>query len=199
MALSRYELIHWKDYPNLSTPLAQALLNHMDEAIKDNRGEIIKLDEDTLNIQNQLNRAVDDINTHENKLRTIQRDISTTYLELGEIFTRLNKMPESSEVYVGDSYPEDWEDLKIIVDTDEIYMEIPDEPFVSQVVLAKQGPPKDLPVIRFGIDENGNFGYYKAGADTVTPFSSGGGFLISENIIYNKTTICEKIIAIKEA
>ena len=28
---------------------------------------------------------------------------------------------------------------------------------------------------KFGIDENGNYGYYKAGADTVTPFKSGGG------------------------
>lgn len=42
----------------------------------------------------------------------------------------------------------------------------------------------------FGVDENGNYGYYKEGADTVTPFNSGGGdvkhieqFTISENII----------------
>ena len=28
---------------------------------------------------------------------------------------------------------------------------------------------------RFGIDSNGNYGYYKAGADTVTPFKTGGG------------------------
>lgn len=27
--------------------------------------------------------------------------------------------------------------------------------------------------IKFGIDGNGNYGYYKAGADTVTPFKSG--------------------------
>lgn len=28
---------------------------------------------------------------------------------------------------------------------------------------------------RFGIDENGNYGYYKVGADTVTPFKTGDG------------------------
>lgn len=27
---------------------------------------------------------------------------------------------------------------------------------------------------KLGIDENGNYGYYKVGADTVTPFKSGG-------------------------
>jgi len=28
---------------------------------------------------------------------------------------------------------------------------------------------------KFGIDENGNYGYYKEGADSVTPFKTGGG------------------------
>lgn len=28
--------------------------------------------------------------------------------------------------------------------------------------------------IKFGVDANGNYGYYKAGADTLTPFKSGG-------------------------
>lgn len=32
----------------------------------------------------------------------------------------------------------------------------------------------DVP-FRFGVDADGNYGYYKAGADTVTPFLSGGG------------------------
>jgi Zn-dependent alcohol dehydrogenase len=31
--------------------------------------------------------------------------------------------------------------------------------------------------IRFGIDKDGNYGYIKAGADTVNPFSSGGKFV----------------------
>ena len=30
--------------------------------------------------------------------------------------------------------------------------------------------------IRFGVDSNGKYGYYEAGADTVTPFSEGGDF-----------------------
>lgn len=30
--------------------------------------------------------------------------------------------------------------------------------------------------IKFGIDEDGNYGYIKAGADTVTPFKSGGDY-----------------------
>ena len=29
----------------------------------------------------------------------------------------------------------------------------------------------------FGVDENGNYGYYKDGADTVTPFSTGGDLI----------------------
>lgn len=36
------------------------------------------------------------------------------------------------------------------------------------------GLKNDLGGLRFGIDENGNYGYIKAGADTVTPFNSGG-------------------------
>lgn len=32
----------------------------------------------------------------------------------------------------------------------------------------------DMP-FKLGIDENGNYGYYKAGEDTLTPFSSGTG------------------------
>lgn len=33
---------------------------------------------------------------------------------------------------------------------------------------------QDVP-FRFGVDADGNYGYYKAGADTVTPFLTGGG------------------------
>ncbi|HBV82340.1 MAG TPA: hypothetical protein DEB74_06010 [Lachnospiraceae bacterium] len=37
---------------------------------------------------------------------------------------------------------------------------------------------------KFGVDADGNYGYYKAGADTVTPFKTGGGDIyISQNRI----------------
>lgn len=39
------------------------------------------------------------------------------------------------------------------------------------VSLATQGGAENT--LRFGIDEEGNYGYYKPGADTVTPFKSG--------------------------
>lgn len=32
---------------------------------------------------------------------------------------------------------------------------------------------QEIQTLRFGIDENGNYGYYKVGADTVTPFNAG--------------------------
>lgn len=48
----------------------------------------------------------------------------------------------------------------------------------------------DLGGVRFGIDENGNYGYIKAGADTVTPFSSGGG---SGGMLYGSIDISFKV------
>lgn len=50
----------------------------------------------------------------------------------------------------------------------------------------------DIVPFKFGIDENGNYGYYKAGADTVTPFKKGefiGGFMYSNNITLPKQGI----------
>ena len=41
--------------------------------------------------------------------------------------------------------------------------------------------------LQFGIDENGNYGYIKAGADTVTPFSS-GNYLTAENTDHTSNT-----------
>lgn len=45
---------------------------------------------------------------------------------------------------------------------------------LNTVKLASEGGASGS--IRFGVDGEGNYGYYKAGADTVTPFSSGGDF-----------------------
>ena len=42
-----------------------------------------------------------------------------------------------------------------------------------EVKLANQG--SSVNAIRFGIDADGNYGYYKVGADTVTPFKTGDG------------------------
>lgn len=35
---------------------------------------------------------------------------------------------------------------------------------------------------KLGIDADGNYGYYKDGADTVTPFKSGGGSTLFDNV-----------------
>ena len=43
----------------------------------------------------------------------------------------------------------------------------------TKVVIGNQVSDIKSP-FKFGIDENGNYGYYKVGADTVTPFKSGG-------------------------
>ena len=39
-------------------------------------------------------------------------------------------------------------------------------------------------VFPFGIDSDGNYGYFKAGADTVTPFKSGGDTVILDSLVY---------------
>ena len=39
----------------------------------------------------------------------------------------------------------------------------------------------------FGIDSSGNYGYYKAGADTVTPFKVGSPDYTTVQTIYNST------------
>lgn len=59
-----------------------------------------------------------------------------------------------------------------------------------EVKLANQG--SSINAIRFGIDANGNYGYYKVGADTVTPFKTGelgNGFpyRITTFTFYNQT------------
>lgn len=41
--------------------------------------------------------------------------------------------------------------------------------------------------IRFGVDGEGNYGYYKAGADTVTPFKEGGDF--EETVLWTNSNI----------
>lgn len=43
------------------------------------------------------------------------------------------------------------------------------------IVESAKADGTSLESIRFGIDGDGNYGYYKAGADTVTPFKLGGG------------------------
>ena len=50
--------------------------------------------------------------------------------------------------------------------------------------------------LQFGVDENGNYGYIKAGADSVTPFKSGAEYsnaiMISTHYHYsNNTTITD--------
>lgn len=46
---------------------------------------------------------------------------------------------------------------------------------------------KSLGGMTFGVDENGNYGYIKAGADTVTPFKGDGGLGEIENLALNET------------
>lgn len=43
--------------------------------------------------------------------------------------------------------------------------------------------------IRLGIDSDGNYGYYKVGADTLTPFKSGGGIDFSKLTTYTNTPV----------
>jgi len=40
---------------------------------------------------------------------------------------------------------------------------------------------------RFGIDSNGKYGYYKVGADSVTPFKSAEGNAVQADVLYGKT------------
>ena len=54
---------------------------------------------------------------------------------------------------------------------------------VSQVQENKQA----LNGLRFGIDNNGKYGYYKAGADTVTPFRNPEGTAEASEVLANKT------------
>ena len=42
--------------------------------------------------------------------------------------------------------------------------------------------------MKFGIDSDGNYGYIKAGADTVTPFKSGGNIELVPNTSSSYTT-----------
>ena len=69
-------------------------------------------------------------------------------------------------IYVGKTTPTE-ENIVLFINTNRNY---DDNPIIAdEVAFATQGA--DYGKIRFGIDENGNYGYFKAGADSVTPFS----------------------------
>lgn len=51
MAYPNYEPINWQDKPELTTPLAKALLNHADEGINNNRDYINELDDKVTDIE----------------------------------------------------------------------------------------------------------------------------------------------------
>lgn len=69
------------------------------------------------------------------------------------------------------------------------FAEIDDTAPSSSKVYSSDKINTDYP-FKFGVDDNGNYGYYKAGADTVTPFkTSDGGSVTLINSVANSPNI----------
>lgn len=47
--------------------------------------------------------------------------------------------------------------------------------FAKKTDITAKTDGTSLSEIKFGVDDDGNYGYYKAGADSVTPFKTGDG------------------------
>lgn len=61
-----------------------------------------------------------------------------------------------------------------LICTEEEWEELDPKPVEgTEVIITDDEIDGDSLPFKFGIDENGNYGYYKVGADTVTPFKSG--------------------------
>lgn len=61
------------------------------------------------------------------------------------------------------------------------------ETSVSGTVAQVQKNKEALDVLRFGVDSNGNYGYKKVGADSVTPFRNPQGNAARNDVLINKT------------
>ena len=61
------------------------------------------------------------------------------------------------------------------------------ETSVSGTVAQVQKNKEALDVLRFGVDSNGNYGYKKVGADSVTPFRNPQGNAARDDVLINKT------------
>lgn len=61
------------------------------------------------------------------------------------------------------------------------------ETSVSGTVSQVQKNKEALDVLRFGVDSNGNYGYKKVGADSVTPFRNPQGNAARDDVLINKT------------
>lgn len=92
-------------------------------------------------------------------------------LDLDTLTTSFNDLKTAHDTHVADGVAHlTQEERSKMLTTDDIATSIDDTSTNDKVVGAKA--VADIVPFKFGIDENGNYGYYKAGADTVTPFKS---------------------------
>lgn len=173
-----YNPIDWKNEPNTSTPINETNLNKMDRAIDTIDDRVIELDKNKVAKESGKGLSTNDFSYK----------YKETIDEMPEEFTIQNGYNYESGVF--DSYLfmqgksgtlPSGETYTLPVE----YGEIAKETNKKIKDLAENGVFKNkeridelnnnLGGLKFGIDANGNYGYIKAGADTVTPFSSGGG------------------------
>lgn len=138
------------------------------------------------NLQNEINAL--DVRVATNK--TVNDNQTQAISSLQE---QINAIPDISEIgtltqdvselkrLVGDSNIGVSKTLTGVVGDDDI-SEIGEGTLTSAV----NSLQSDFGGMKFGVDANGNYGYYKAGADTVTPFKS--GFTISSLNVGGKTS-----------
>lgn len=98
-------------------------------------------------------------------------------------------IPKDSVVYYeGNDTPEGYVDTNPPSGSGD-FAQIDDTAPSSSKVYSSGKINTDYP-FKFGIDDNGNYGYYKAGADTVTPFkTSDGGSVTLINSVANSKNI----------
>lgn len=89
---------------------------------------------------------------------------------INEIKSDLDEHTNDTDIHITSTERTKWNEVDNKVDKTDITTTIDSTSTNDKVVGAKA--VYDIAPFKFGIDENGNYGYYKAGADTVTPFKS---------------------------
>ena len=121
-------------------------LNHVIEDAKKIGGDIQSIEEDMRVIKLEIERLDNRCGGLEERVRLVENRCENLEGGIRSVGQRIVNLYEIAETLSGDI-------VDLSNDIDAVNQKVP---------------------FAFGVDENGNYGYYKDGADTVTPFKTGG-------------------------
>lgn len=120
-------------------------LNHVIEDVKKIGGDIQSIEEDVRVVKLEIERLDNRCGDLEERVRLVENRCENLEGGIRSVGRRIVNLYEIAETLSDDI-------VDLSNDIDAVNQKVP---------------------FAFGVDENGNYGYYKDGADTVTPFNSG--------------------------